>query len=90
MLGKMEYYGIRGITSDLFRSYLPNGMQQTSIEEVSYRQQQIVYGMLQGLVVGPFLFLIFINELNKAVKYSIFHHFADKTNVLYSSKSIST
>ena len=41
----MEYYGIRGITSDLFRSYLPKRMQETSIEEVSYSQQQIAYGM---------------------------------------------
>ena len=85
----MEYYGIRGITSDLFRSYLPKRMQETSIEEVSYSQQQIAYGMPQGLVVGPFLFLIFIIELNRAVKHSIFHHFADETNVLYRSKSIS-
>ena len=85
----MEYYGIRGITSDLFRSYLPNRMQQTSIEEVSYSQQQIAYGMPHGLVVRPFLFLIFINELNKAVKHSIFRHFPDETNVLYCSKSIS-
>ena len=65
-------------------------MQQTFIEKVPSSQQQIAYVVPQVLVVGPFLVLIFINELNEAGKHSIIHHFADETNGLYSNMSTNT
>lgn len=44
-------------------------------------------GVPQGSILGPLLFLIYINDMNSALKYSIVHHFADDTNLLYSDKS---
>ena len=41
----------------------------------------------QGLVLGPLLFLVYINDLHQVTKYAEVHHFADDTNLLYSSKS---
>ena len=46
------------------------------------------YGVPQGSVLGPLLFLIYINDLNNAIKHSITHHFADDTNLLLSNVSI--
>ena len=46
------------------------------------------HGVPQGLVLGPLLFLVYINDLHQVTKYAEVHHFADDTNLLYSSKSL--
>ena len=39
-------------------------------------------------MLGPLLFLIYINDLNVAINYAIVHHFADDTNLLITGKSL--
>ena len=88
LLKKLEYYGIRGISNDWFKSYLTNRQQFVSINGYNSSKQPMVYGVPQGSVLGPLLFLIYINDLNKAIKFSKTHHFADDTNLLFADNSL--
>ena len=88
LLKKLEYYGIRGLANNWFRSYLTNRQQFVSINGFDSAKKCMKYGVPQGSVLGPLLFLIYINDLNKAIKFSKTHHFADDTNLLFVGKSM--
>ena len=85
---KLEHYGIIGRANDWFNSYLSNRQQFVSINGYKSKSQVMKYGVPQGSVLGPLLFKIYIDDLNKAIKYSITHHFADDTYLLVVNKSI--
>ena len=71
-----------------FKSYLSNQNQYVSINGFDYGLTAINCGVPQGSVLGPFLFLLYINDLNQALKFCKVHHFADDTNLLCVSNSI--
>ena len=79
---KLEHYGIKGRANEWFQSYLFNRQQFVSINGFDSKLQVMKYGVPQGSVLGPLLFLIYINDLHKAIKYSTTLHFADDTNLL--------
>ena len=59
LLSKLNYYGIRGIANDWFKSYLSNRSQFVSINGFNSDHQNIECGVPQGSVLGPLAFLNF-------------------------------
>ena len=84
LVKKLEFYGIRGISNEWFCSYLSNRQQRVKLDGKKSSYLNISCGVPQGSILGPLLFLIYINDMKNSVKNSILHHFADDTNLLCS------
>ena len=65
LLAKLNYNGIRGVSNDRFKSYLSNGNQYVSINGFSSGLAAINCGVCQGSVLGPLLFLLYVNNLKQ-------------------------
>jgi len=80
-------FGIRGIPLQLFRSYLSNRKQFVKLENVKSGSVDISNGVPQGSVLGPLLFIMYINDLpNSSAFYTVLH--ADDTYLCLSYKNL--
>ena len=87
LLSKLYHYGIRGASYQWFKSYLSDRKQFVSINGFNSSPLSVKCGVPQGSILGPLLFLIYINDLHQSIKKSTVHHFADDTNILHINKS---
>ena len=87
LLHKLNHYGIRGSVNDWFKSYLQGRKQIVFINGIDSEVMKLNHGVPQGSVLGPLLFLIYINDLHACISYSKVYHFADDTNLLHINSS---
>ena len=90
LIHKLNHYGIRGLASHWLTSYLSSRKQYVCIEnDVCSNDKTILCGVPQGSILGPILFLLYINDLPNISDKLKFILFADDTNIFYTDKNIS-
>ena len=82
LINKLQYYGIKGRPLDLFQSYLSNRRQYVQFGNNKSDTTEITTGVPQGSILGPQLFIIYINDI---IKFSTLFHtiiYADDTTLV--------
>ena len=87
LLSKLESYGIRGNAYSLISNYLSNRQQYTKFLNERSDSMPINYGVPQGSVLGPLLFLIYMNDIINSATGGKFILYADDTNIFIAAKS---
>ena len=88
LIKKLEYYGIRGHCNTFFGSYLENRKQFVHCNNVDSSVKDMMCGVPQGSVLGPTLFLLYVNDMINCIRYSKLQLFADDTMSSLSGKRL--
>ena len=88
LLDKLNYYGFRGLLNDWFSSCLKNRTQTTQEGHHISDKAVIGCGVPQGSILGPLLFLLYVNDIHRCSNKFRFYLLADDTNILYADKNL--
>ena len=86
LLAKLWHYGIRGVANKWFDSYLSNRKQLLEVNDICSDTKIIEFGVPQGSILGPLLFSIYVNDLNRSLTSGNCIMYADDTNMSLKNK----
>ena len=81
LIDKLEFYGVEGVALDLFKNYLTNRKQYVEFEDAQSDRLNISTGVPQGSIIGPLLFIIYINDFAQSSPKFNFIMYADDTTL---------
>ena len=90
LLNKLNHHNFHGLINDWLSSYLKNCMQTMQIGPPIILSDKAVigFGVPQGSILGPLLFLLYVNDIHRCSNKFMFNLFADDTNILYANKNL--
>ena len=88
LLNKLKYYGVTGAANLLFQNYLSNRQQYVEYNGATSHKLKISTGVPQGSILGPLLFLIYINDLPSVSNVLQMLMYADDTTLYCNFNSI--
>ena len=81
LLKKLKHYGIRGTLHDWFKSYLTSRSQYVEYNNSKSERKPITHGVPQGSILGPLLFILYMNDFSRSSDLLFSILFADDTSV---------
>ena len=81
LLTKLQCYGIRGQGFEFFTSYLSERIQCCNVTGKTSGYREIICGVPQGLILGPLLFILYINDMPVFILNAKIKMYADDTNL---------
>ena len=88
LLNKMQYLNFSENTIAWFRSYLENRTFLVTIENITSNAGNLSCGVPQGSILGPLLFLIYVNDMPGAINFSELFLYADDSCIVFQDKSV--